>query len=135
MNWEPRPVPEVNPESKDYWAGAADEKLLIGECEDCGFQFHIPRAFCPECFSESVSLVETAGTGSVYTYAVVRDMSGWPEEDIPLIVGYVALDEGPCLLTNIRNVDPSNLKIGDRVEVFFIPTERDDVSIPVFEPA
>lgn len=133
MIWEPRPLPEVNPETEPYWKGAADGKLLIGECQSCEFQFHYPRAFCPDCFSDDVSLVEAAGTGTVYTYAGVRKMSGWPEEDLPLVVGYVELDEGVRMMTNIRNAHPDDVEVGDKVRVVFVPTENEDIAIPVFE--
>ncbi|MEF8789072.1 MAG: Zn-ribbon domain-containing OB-fold protein [Haloarculaceae archaeon] len=134
MSWEPRPVPEVTPESEPYWAGAAEGKLLLSECADCGLVYHYPRALCPDCFGENVSWLEASGTGEVYSYSVAHTMSGWPEEDLPLVLAYVELDEGPRVMTNVR-ADPEDVAVGTRVRVEFVDTETEEaVAIPVFVP-
>jgi uncharacterized OB-fold protein len=134
MTWEPRPTPNVNPETEPYWEAAADERLLVQECQDCGLVYAYPRALCPDCFSNDVEWVEAEGTGEVYTYTVSRQMSGWPEEDLPLILAYVELDEGPRITTNIVDCDPEEVEVGTPVEVQFVDTEDDSVGIPVFTP-
>ena len=134
MSWEPRPVPEVTPESEPYSAGAAEGKLLLSECADCGLVYHYPRALCPDCFGENVSWLEASGTGEVYSYSVAHTMSGWPEEDLPLVLAYVELDEGPRVMTNVR-ADPEDVAVGTRVRVEFVDTETEEaVAIPVFVP-
>lgn len=133
MTWEPRPVPDVTPETAPYWEAAAEGRLLLQECTDCGLVYHYPRAFCPDCFSEDVDWREAAGTGEVYSYSPAYTMSSWPEEDLPLVVAYVELDEGPRVVTNV-DADPDDVEIGTRVRARFVGTERDDVAIPVFEP-
>lgn len=134
MSWEPRPVPDVNPETAAYWEAAADGRLLLGECEDCGLVFHYPRAHCPDCFGDDVEWREASGTGTVYTYSVAERMTGWPENDLPLIVAYVELTEGPRMMTNVVGCEPSAVEVGTPVEVQFVPTADDDVAIPVFSP-
>ncbi|APX97174.1 Zn-ribbon domain-containing OB-fold protein [Natronorubrum daqingense] len=133
MSWEPRPTPEITPETKRYWSAAADETLLVRECGDCGLVHHYPRAYCPDCFSDDVNWREATGTGTVYSYSVTRTMSGWPDDDLPLIVAYVELDDGPRMLTNL-DCDPEALDIGTRVEVRFVSLESADAAIPVFVP-
>lgn len=133
MSWEPRPLPNVTPESEDFWAAAAEERLLLTECADCGLVFHYPRAVCPDCFSEDVDWRESEGTGEIYSFAVGRSLSGWPDEALPELVAYVQLDEGPRVLTNVH-ADPDEVAIGDRVAVEFVETEEPDIGIPVFEP-
>jgi uncharacterized OB-fold protein len=133
MTWEPRPVPDPTPDSEDYWAAAADGRLLVSECTDCGLVFHYPRPVCPDCFGDA-EWREASGEGEIYTFAVGRSLSGWPDEALPAIVGYVELDEGPRVMTNIV-ADPDAVEIGSRVAVDFVPTEREDVAVPVFRPA
>lgn len=134
MTWEPRPTPNVNPETEEYWSAAADERLLVQECQDCGLVYAYPRTYCPDCFSGDVEWVESKGAGEVYTYTTMQQMSGWPEEDLPLIVAYVELDEGPRITTNIVDCDPEDVEVGTSVEVQFVETEDEDVGIPVFTP-
>lgn len=134
MTWEPRPTPEVTPETRRYWRAASEGRLLLRECRRCGLTYHYPRPFCPDCFSEDVEWREADGTGVVYTYTVSRQLSGWPESDLPLVVAYVELDEGPRLVTDLVDCAPDDVDVGDRVEVRFRETESADVSIPVFVP-
>ena len=129
--WEPRPLPEVSPESERYWAAAADDRLLLSECPNCGLTIYYPRANCPDCFTET-DWVEASGDGTIYSYSVAEHVDGWPEENLPLIVVYVELDEGPRMLTNLVDCDPDDVKVGDSVSVVFKPTKRADIGIPVF---
>ena len=133
MSWEPRPVPEPNPETERYWAAAASGELLVRECLDCGLVYHYPRSLCPDCFSENVEWREASGRGEVYSYSIARAMSGWPEADLPLALAYVELDDGPRLMTNV-DADPDDVEIGTRVDVRFVDTDSSDVAIPVFTP-
>lgn len=131
--WEPRPLPEVTPETERYWSAAADEQLLLSKCPDCDLVIYYPRARCPDCFTET-EWTKASGQGTVYTYSVAERMEGWPEANLPIVVGYVELDEGPRMMTNLVDCDQSDVAVGDSVSVTFVPTERDDVSIPVFRP-
>lgn len=132
--WEPRPVPEVNPETEPFWAAANQGEFELQECLDCGLIYYYPREHCPDCFSEDTEWRTASGTGKVYSFSVSERMEGWPDEALPVVLSYVELDEGPRVMTNIVNCDPDNLDIGDAVEVQFVPTEEDDIAIPVFAP-
>jgi len=131
--WEPRPTPDVTPESAPYWRAASEGELRLSACPDCGLVSHYPRALCPDCFAETEWTV-ASGRGEVYTYSVARRMSGWPESDLPMVLGYVELAEGPRVMTTVV-ADPEEVSVGSGVEVRFVPTGAEDVAIPVFVPA
>jgi uncharacterized OB-fold protein len=133
MTWDPRPVPDVTVESEAYWAAASEERLQLRECEDCGLVFYPPRTYCPDCLGETHA-IEAEGRGTVFSYTVTSALQDWPEDDLPVVVAYVELAEGPRMLTNVRNCDPDAVTVGMAVEVAFVDTENPDVSIPVFEP-
>lgn len=133
--WEPRPLPKLTPETAPFFAAAADGRLALGECPDCGLTFYYPRGTCPDCLSPDVSLVDAAGTGEIYSYTVLTGLENWPEDALPVVLAYVELDEDVRLMTNVVDCDPEALSIGDDVRVAFVDTEREDVAIPVFEPA
>ena len=130
--WEPRPTPEVTPESAPYWRGASEGELRLSECSDCGLVFHYPRALCPDCFADTEWTV-SSGRGEVYSHSVARRMSGWPESDLPMVVGYVELEEGPRMMTTVF-ADPDEVAVGTEVAVRFVPTDDEEVAIPVFVP-
>lgn len=132
MSWEPRPVPDVTPETEAFWSGATDDKLLLSQCDDCGLVYHYPRALCPDCFSDDVEWIESSGRGEIYSYSTAKTISGWPEEGLPLVIAYVELKEGPRMMTNVTDCNPDTVEIGDKVEVTFVSTENDDIAIPTF---
>lgn len=134
MTWEPRPMPYVTGETEQYWQSAADGKLLYRQCNDCGLAYHYPRALCPDCLSGDVDWRKADGTGKVFTFTIMRQLAGWPEDDLPVVVAYVELDEGPRLMTNVVGVEYTDIEVSDRVQVQFVDTKDDDIAIPVFEP-
>jgi hypothetical protein len=127
----PRPEPPVNPETEPYWAAAAEGRLLLGECVDCGLVFHYPRARCPDCLGET-EWVESEGTGEIYAHTVTRQTGGEYADATPFVLAYVELDEGPRVMTNVVTDDPGGLAVGQPVEVVF--HEAGDYAIPRFEP-
>jgi uncharacterized OB-fold protein len=133
--WEPRPVPEVTPETERFWRGATEGRFLLSECAECGLVYHYPRALCPDCFSDDVAWREASGEGAIYSYSVARQVSGWPDEALPLVVAYVSLDEGLRVMTNVVDCDPEEIGVGTPVEARFVPTGEEGVSIPVFAPS
>jgi uncharacterized OB-fold protein len=132
MNWEPRPLPSVTPETAPYWDATADGRLLLCHCTDCDLTYYYPRALCPDCTSDAVEWQEATGRGVVYSYAPTELVSDWPEDALPVVVAYVELDEGPRVLTNLVDCDPADVEVGAPVDVTFVDTDE-DLSIPVFE--
>ena len=119
----------LNPGDHAYFEAAAEGRLMLKKCNDCGEHHHYPRALCPHCLSDRVDWVQAAGTGEIYTYSITR--RGTP---VPYCIAYVTLDEGVRMLTNIVDCDLDTIRIGQKVKVAFRKTEG-GVSIPVFAPA
>jgi uncharacterized protein len=118
-----------NPGDEPYFAAAAEGKLMLKKCGDCGEHHHFPRALCPFCFSDKVQWVQAKGTGEIYSYSVSRRAG-----PVVYCIAYVTLDEGVKMLTNIVDCDLDTVKIGQKVKVTFKKTEG-GVSMPVFAPA
>jgi len=123
------PAPLVNPEAQAWFDGAAEGRLLLRHCHDCGHVQRYPRTVCPQCFSSHTGWKESAGMGTVYTYSVLR--RGAP---VPYCVAYVTLDEGVTVLTNLVDVDLDAVRIGMRVQVTFVETEG-GARVAMFAPA
>lgn len=129
--YQPRKMrdPALNPGDDAYFKAAGEGRLVIKKCKDCGKLHHYPRAICPHCFSQNLEWVQAKGTGEIYTFSVTR--RGGP---VPYAIGYVTLDEGPKMMTNIVNCDLDAIKIGMKVKVCFVKSEN-GTALPVFEPA
>ena len=122
------PAPESGPETKAFWEGAAQGKLLIKKCRACGQSHYYPRALCPFCFSDATEWQAAAGTGTLYSYSVMR------RAEVPYAIAYVTLDEGPTMMTNLVECDFDALRIGQRVKLKFTPTDGGP-PVPTFTPA
>jgi uncharacterized OB-fold protein len=89
---------------------------------------YYPRALCPFCFSADTEWQTTSGTGTIYSYSVMRRV------DAPYAIAYVTLEEGVSMMTNIVDCDLDKIRIGQRVKVVFKPTDGGP-PVPMFTPA
>lgn len=115
----PAPGVPVTPELAEFWSATTQGRLTLPTCRACQLVFWYPRPVCPGCAGTDVTFVDASGQGTVYTYTVNRrppppyDSQDW------LIIAYVSLAEGPCILTNIVDCEPDEVRIGLAVEVVF----------------
>jgi uncharacterized OB-fold protein len=132
----PTPAPRINPETRPYWEGTTQGKLLLPHCQLCKRVLWYPKTLCSACGHIGVDWVESRGTGSIYTYTIMRATraAGPYSEAVPYVVAYVELDEGPRIMTNIVDCDMDKLEIGQRVKVVFHDT-GEGAALPRFVPA
>lgn len=131
---KPRPAPVPDPDSEPYWAAAHEGRLVVQRCESCGAHQLYPRDKCIACRG-TVEWVQAAGTGTVYSFTVIRqNYSRAFRHMIPYVVALVDLDEGPRLMTNIVGCDPESVGIGTRVQAIFEQVS-DQAGIALFTPA
>jgi hypothetical protein len=121
------PAPVIYPENQAFWDAAARGELMVPLCSTCG-PYWYPRPYCPHCGSGATELRPACGRGSVYSISITRRAG-----PIPYAIAYVTLDEGVTILTNLADCDLDTVRIGDRVEVVFKPTEGGP-PVPMFKP-
>jgi len=127
-----RPLPRIDEESRGYWEAARRHELLLQRCRACGAFCHHPRAVCPECLSSDIDWVVSPGRGEIYTFTVTyQNQSPGFSGRVPYVLAYVLLEEGVQILTNIVDVAPEEVRIGQAVEVCFEDLS-DEISIPTF---
>jgi uncharacterized OB-fold protein len=125
-----RPRPPEDVDTAFWFGGAAEGRLLVQRCTDCGRLRHPPGPVCPECTSLRWDTLESQGRGSVYSF-VVNHHPQAPGFEYPLVVALVELDEGFRLVGGIGGVDPADVVIGMPVDTeFFSPVEG--VALPRF---
>ena len=128
-----KPAPEPDDVTAFYWQGAAEGALLVLRCAECGFFSHPPDVACQRCASTALAPTPVAGTGTVYSFTIVRQAFD-PAflAEVPYLIALIELDEQPglLLLANVVDTDIETVEIGDRVEVTFEP--RDGQPVPQF---
>jgi uncharacterized OB-fold protein len=75
-----------------------------------------------------------SGRGTVHTFTVVHRAMDPRAFPAPYVLAVVELDEGLYLLTNIVEVDPSEVRIGMPVAVRFERVD-DEITVYPFAPA
>lgn len=130
------PLPDSDPSTEEFWSGANRRELLIKRCDECTRPHFYPRPFCPFCWSTNVHWEVTGGRGHVYSYSVVRQNDAPAfKSRVPYVPAIVELVEGPRMMTNLIDVDPSLVRIGMAVSVDFASAGEDGLSlVPVFRP-
>jgi uncharacterized protein len=133
-----KPLPTITPEAKPFWDGAANNKLLMQRCRDCGKYVWTPRPSCFECGSEHLDWQELSGRGEVYSFTVIRQVVGRAaspafEKDIPYVIAWIDLNEGPRMISNVVGCPVENVKLGMKVSVTF-EQQSADIWLPKFKP-
>ena len=121
------PAPVVNVESAPFWQAAEKGELMYKHCRACNQPHFYPRTICPFCNSDDTEWRASSGKATIYSWSVMRRVPN------PYAIAYVTLEEGPTIMTNIVECDFDALKIGQKVEVVFTPTEG-GAPVPMFRP-
>ena len=127
-----RPAPRPTEDSEAYWDAVARHELVAQRCRVCRELRHPPRPMCPHCRSLDWEELRLAGTGSLYSYAVLHHPRS-PAFEYPVIAALVDLDERVRIVSNLVGVEPADIHIGMRLAVEYEPT-KDDGVVPVFRP-
>lgn len=129
-----KPLPEITAESRPFWEGCRQHRFLIQRCADCGALQHYPRGICARCWGANLEWRPSAGRGSIYTFTVThRTQARGFRDELPYVLAWVELEEGPLVMTNIVGCDPARLRIGMPVRVTFQDVNP-EISIPQFTP-
>jgi uncharacterized OB-fold protein len=117
-----------------HYRGRLRRELLMNRCEDCRY-WHAPaKPVCPRCWSNRVSALAVAGTGTIFLVTFLHHGPAAPGVDYstPYPVVTVELDEQPGLrfTSTVVDADPADITIGSRVHVGWHTKHR--APMPVF---
>ena len=132
MMAEVQPLPEVTPDTEQWWDATRERRLVIQRCRQHGHLQHYPRSLCTRCGSTDLDFVDASGRGTIYSHTTVHRAPS-PDVRVPYVVALVRLDEGPVLLTNIIDCPPEDLRCDMPVEVSWRELS-DGRNLPVFRP-
>jgi uncharacterized OB-fold protein len=126
-------IPLPTPDTLPFWRAAREGRLMLPRCEACG-PFFYPRAFCPKCGSSKLDWIEASGRATLYSYVInVKPLA--PGYAAPYVIAVVSLEEGPRMMANILDVEPTpdTLVLDMPLVVRF--EQRGELAIPQFVPA
>jgi uncharacterized OB-fold protein len=131
--------PYADEHTQPFWDAALEGRLTASKCTTCGTYIMPPQ---PRCFvdqNDTFEFVELPGTGTVYTFTIVRHpLAPHLVDVVPYVSAVIELDgtqgAGARMLLNIIDVDPESVKVGDKVNVIFDKIS-DTLAIPRATPA
>jgi uncharacterized protein len=130
----PRFAPD--PTTDFFFDSAKVGELRILRCQACGLYIHAPRPICKRCLSFDLAPERVSGKATLYSYTqTFKAFHPYFVDKVPYLVATVTLaeQEGLQLVTNLVEVDESDVHIGMALEVCFV--DQGGSPIPVFRPA
>lgn len=129
------PVPAPDPETRPFWDGLRDGRLMLQRCPQTGAYQFPPTTFCPGSLAVP-EWVQASGRGTIFSWIVVRhpvprDIYA---DKVPYIVALVTLEEGCRMTGNLLDCVPEAVEAGMAVEIAFNRVSP-DLTLPVFRPA
>ena len=116
---------EHGPEIRFFFEELAEGRFQLRHCRACRRAHWYPRAICPHCASMETEWCEASGRGTIYSYSVMRRV---PE---PYAIAYVALAEGPIMMSNIVDCSLDDIRVGAKVRLVIRP-RGDSPPLPLF---
>jgi len=110
-----KPLPVTDADSRRFWEGAKQRKLMMMRCESCGRLRWPPRDFCNWCHTPGGGWIEVSGRTTLVSWTVQHHLLHPAfSSDIPYAIVLVALEEdADCrLIGNLRDAKPEELEMG-----------------------
>jgi uncharacterized OB-fold protein len=127
------PRPGITADSRFFWDGLRERKLLIQRCLACNRLQHPPAPMCSACHGFELGVREASGRGTVHSF-VVAHHPPIPPFEYPNVIALVELEEGTRLVSRLSGVGPDDVSIGMPVVVEF-ETIDDELTLHRFRPA
>ncbi len=127
-------LPQATPETKPYWDGLKEGKLMLQRNKATGRAYFPPRPFDPRDPFAEVEWFQASGRGTLATYVISHRPP--PGYEAPFSIAVVELEEGVKMMTNIIDCPqtPEALQLDMPVEIVFHQV-NDDVTLPLWRPA
>jgi len=126
------PQPVRSPDNAVYLDGWKEGKLMLQKCCECKKPIFFPRPMCPHCWSDQLEWIQSTGRGEVVSYSLIhRPNHPSFNDEVPIALAEIVLDEGVALLARVLEATPST---GMKVN---LATESEVTSrypLPVFRP-
>ena len=138
-----KPVPVPDDESRPFFDGALEGKLMLRRCRACGtFMWPVGgviatplRPRCVECFSGDLEWAPASGKGTLYSFVLMHQVYDPAfAGEVPYNIAMVELEEGVRMTTNVVDCANEELEIGMPLEVTFAQLSE-HVALPKFRPA
>lgn len=120
-----------------FWEAAKREQLSAPRCTNCGAFRLPPSRWCAHCRTQEIEYVDLPGTGTLYSFIVVRHpLSPDAADYVPYVPAVVDPDGAPGarFVSNIVDCEPEDVHIGMPLRVVWNHVS-DTLALPFWTPA
>jgi uncharacterized protein len=130
--------PYADESTRPFWDAALEDRLVASKCTECGTFLLPPQPRCFNCQGTVFEWEDLPGTGTIYSFTVVRHpLAPHLAQAVPYVSGVIELDgtqgAGARMIANIVDCDPEAVAVGDKVRVTFDKLS-DTLALPRFTP-
>jgi uncharacterized OB-fold protein len=130
--------PDADGVTAAFWEAARQGRLACSRCRTCQTMVLPPQPRCFVCQGAAFEWLDLPGSGEIYAFTVVRHaLRPEVQAAVPYVSAVIELDgtqgAGARLLANVIDVDPDEVKVGQRVTVVFDKVS-DTLTVPRFRP-
>ena len=123
-----------DPISSGFFQAAAEGRLAVQTCSDCGVRQYPPELNCHACYGYDLEWRPCAGLGTVWSWVqAVHPVHPALREFGPYFVALVQLDDCPEIKFMAAVADAASVAVGDRMRIVFERT-ADDLATPRWAP-
>ncbi len=115
-------APAVTDETRAFWDGAAEGRLVVERCVACLAETFPPRGMCHRCRGRDLESAEITSRGRVYSFTVNHQR--WlPDLAVPYAIALVEFPDHPGVrvVGRLRGCAPEDVAVDMEVEVGFEP--------------
>jgi uncharacterized protein len=129
------PRPHEDEDNRPFLEAWREGRLLLQQSRSGGRPFFYPRPICPYTGSMDLVWKEASGRGQIVSFSIVmRPNHPSFNDEVPIILAEIALEEGARLLARVIGSDAGSVKSGARVELMPMP-EAARYPLPTFRLA
>jgi uncharacterized protein len=136
----PSPIddPYADERTQPFWDAAAAGHLVGYRCSTCSTFVMPPQPRCFSCQHTDFEWVDLPGTGTIYSFTVVRHpLAAYLAPVTPYVAAVIDIDgtqgAGARMLANVVDAEVDAVRIGDRVRAVF-DNVSDTLTVVRFTP-
>jgi uncharacterized OB-fold protein len=126
------PQPREDDDNRPFLSGWREGKLMLQRSRSGGPVFFYPRPLCPYTGSSDLVWEVASGRGQIVSFSLIyRPNHPSFNDEIPIILAEIALEEGATLLGRIICYDVTKVKSQNPVKILPLP-EAARYPLPTF---
>jgi uncharacterized OB-fold protein len=130
-----RPIPQADEESRPFYDGAREHKLMLMRCLGCRAWRLPSRPRCPDCWSTETEWAQASGRGTLYSFGIMHQKFPGFENETPYAYAIVELEEGPRIVSNITGLPDDELRVDMPLVAYFDDIADDATLVRFTRPA